>query len=672
MRSICAGATFVVACCCALGGYPAAAGEPGGYEPVQSWNAERIREILATQSVDVIVIGDSWAVGNLRARPLQTLVREVDWSAAGGLNGIFLGPATASVSDAGPYYRVQTALSTTRALGMATGDYRFVREKYEQLPLFNGIPGGALEGRVEPASVLNGHAGYVRVRIEPAALDGINFVDHGIGTLGDTTLFRFVLLAQPEVELDCVREVESGTAAQYGGGLTEHDLHALVSAQEAGPMEEFRVDTVAPPFESALTMTLWPPDNQLPSGNPVQYISLRQCGILAADENGAPAPSGVTIRALADPSYQLASLADDQESTQQQQKRYTTAQLRAWLKATRVRDHALVLVHFAVEDLSPASMRQTLATALDRLEEVLPESGYQSFCVVPFAMAHMVAGETYDVSMTRALEWNGAFLAEARARPATVAYLNLVSLAGGFMLVDGWRGFGDEQGETIPPDNQQLWQQWLRDHGYDQFALWDGTIVDLSALPTFFESARIHLNGMPAATFFYRALWWAEAQYGVTNPALLTTLTMIRGSVISGGIEDLRESDDARLRTRSVFGFTALEPNIMELRLEAESESASASSIAVRIESRAAAVGASARVRLRNWGTGGLETIAVFPLAQSERNHVIDGIPGSPYVRDSAEADLELSLRHSAIVTFSAAGFDSYLDCIKVGVRPPE
>jgi len=660
--------------CPSEGGSPTNPGDGSNeYEPVPSWNVERARELLATDSFDIIFIGDSWSVPHLRNRPMLTFAREVDFAEYGGLNGLFLGAVNAGMSDAGQFYRVQTGLSTNRPLGLSTGDYRYVREKYFDPPVYNGIPvGGVLEGRVDTTTTLAGNAGYCRISLDQSNMVGVNFAKAPLGQIGESTVFRFILVSEPDHGADLIQFVEAGTSSTYGGDLTPFDLHNLVEDQAAEVMKDFALTALVAPFTGARTMTLWPQDNLLPGGDPIRYITLRNCGILAADAQGGPLQDGTTLRALADSSYSLISLASDTPSSEEAPKRYTTAEVLAWMKATKVKRNALVFLHFAVENGDQSEINAQLSDSLDRLESVLPQAGYEEFCIIPIAMAHMITGRDYDTSMQRVREWNAEFLAAARARPQTTAFVNLLALSGGFMMVDGWRGQGDDQGLTIPPDNQENWQNWMREHGFDEFELWDGTIVDLSAMPTLFDGGRLHLNGTnssAAAAFFYRALLWNEILFGITSPAQLSAFTIVRGSLVSGGLDQLLASDDEWLRTRSALGFSALEPNLLELRIEAETDVPAAVAVAIRIESRINSPGGTARLRLRRWASGVFEQVHQYAIGQAELTEVVDGLPADRYVRESAAADIELSVRHAVMVTFSINGFDSFFDTVQLGVK---
>lgn len=136
------------------------------------------------------------------------------------------------------------------------------------------------------------------------------------------------------------------------------------------------------------------------------------------------------------------------------------------------------------------------------------------------------------------------------------------------------------------------------------------------------------------------------------------------GSIISGNVDSLRQSDDQVLRTRSVFGFTALEPNIMELVIAFDAGVASANELTILIESRINNTSGTSRVRLRNWSTSAFQLIATHTITNTETVEVFSGINPTNFLRAS-DRRVELSVRHSVIATFTALGFDSFFDHVR-------
>jgi len=150
-------------------------------------------------------------------------------------------------------------------------------------------------------------------------------------------------------------------------------------------------------------------------------------------------------------------------------------------------------------------------------------------------------------------------------------------------------------------------------------------------------------------------------------PADLTDFQRVFGTIISGDINSLRTSDNNFLRMRSQPGFTAQEPNIIDGRIFFNTAVKSPTSLAYTFEGRLNQAGGVVTIRLRNRNTNGLDIIAQFPIGNSEITRNFCDIDATLYV-DSG-GDIESRLRHSAIATFSASGFDSFTDFTGIGVN---
>src|SRR5690606_15348404 len=79
---------------------------------------------------------------------------------------------------------------------------------------------------------------------------------------------------------------------------------------------------------------------------------------------------------------------------------------------------------------------------------------------------------------------------------------------------------------------------------------WSVAMTDQFVLISALGSGQI-----PGQAFFYDRS--APPSFSVED------YTVTVGTAVSGGVEELQESDDEYARARSVFGFTALEPNVV-------------------------------------------------------------------------------------------------------------
>jgi hypothetical protein len=133
-------------------------------------------------------------------------------------------------------------------------------------------------------------------------------------------------------------------------------------------------------------------------------------------------------------------------------------------------------------------------------------------------------------------------------------------------------------------------------------------------------------------------------------------------------LSDLEESDDSRLRGRSTFGFSATEANVLDLVVGARADVADPEWMDLVVESRLNTPNGTTRLRLRNWSTGSLEQVHVYSIGTAETAEVVRDIAAANRVRPS-DGRIELSIRQVVITTFSAAGFDTFVDDVGIGLR---
>jgi hypothetical protein len=174
-----------------------------------------------------------------------------------------------------------------------------------------------------------------------------------------------------------------------------------------------------------------------------------------------------------------------------------------------------------------------------------------------------------------------------------------------------------------------------------------------------------HVNGGSAVQ---STAWIDNIALVLVSPAELTDVAVAFGSLVSGGLQDLIDSDDAWLRTRSIPGFTAEEANLMELRVGAVTTVQSPSTLDLALEGRISQPGGSVRVRFRNWNTNAFVQIHQYPIGFTEAVESIEDIVATNYVRAS-DGRIEVSMRHSVFATFSVLGFDSYTDQVAISVQ---
>jgi len=153
-----------------------------------------------------------------------------------------------------------------------------------------------------------------------------------------------------------------------------------------------------------------------------------------------------------------------------------------------------------------------------------------------------------------------------------------------------------------------------------------------------------------------------------TSPADLTGFEVTTGAVLGGGLDELRASDDAHLRTRSGFGQTFVDLHNMTMTVDAVTAVDSATSIDVAIEARIDEPSGSARASLRNWTTGEFDVIGAYPIDDADQIQTFEGLDASQYV-DSSGGAIELRTRHVVFVPFFAFTFESFIDHIEITVE---
>jgi hypothetical protein len=153
-----------------------------------------------------------------------------------------------------------------------------------------------------------------------------------------------------------------------------------------------------------------------------------------------------------------------------------------------------------------------------------------------------------------------------------------------------------------------------------------------------------------------------------STPAPLTDFTVAFGTLLSGTLADLVESDDFRVRIRSRFGFTAGEANVLELRIGAMTTAQNSLALDITVEGRLNQTGGTSKLRLRNWSTNAFQLVHQYPIGSAEIVETIEGVDATNRVRIT-DGRIELSIRQSVLVTFSASGFISGTDQVVISVR---
>lgn len=167
--------------------------------------------------------------------------------------------------------------------------------------------------------------------------------------------------------------------------------------------------------------------------------------------------------------------------------------------------------------------------------------------------------------------------------------------------------------------------------------------------------------GTPIASRGLAAVTPGDPSCGAAD---LTDVKVILGSQLGGDLDDLRTSDDSYFVVNSTFGFSALEPELMELRAGFMNTEQNVSRVDITIETRISEPAGFGRARLRNWLNNQVETIGEYGTINSDRTVEFVNLDGSKYIR-AGDGRIELTVRQWVIATFSALGFDSRFDLLQ-------
>lgn len=158
-----------------------------------------------------------------------------------------------------------------------------------------------------------------------------------------------------------------------------------------------------------------------------------------------------------------------------------------------------------------------------------------------------------------------------------------------------------------------------------------------------------------------RGIFLAE----VRLPVVFDSLQVPHGTIVSGGIEDIRESDDAHLQIQSEFHFDVREANRLEVRLSGDVDRESPVSLDITFEGRLDNPDGIVSIRLRNWNTGEFDQVHQFALHMNEIVETIEGIDPTNYIR-AGDGRIEVSVKQVVVAPFTASGFRSFIDQVKV------
>ncbi|GIV02873.1 MAG: hypothetical protein KatS3mg015_1703 [Fimbriimonadales bacterium] len=151
-------------------------------------------------------------------------------------------------------------------------------------------------------------------------------------------------------------------------------------------------------------------------------------------------------------------------------------------------------------------------------------------------------------------------------------------------------------------------------------------------------------------------------------PAEIREVTVLEGQLLSGGIPELRHSDDSYLVTRAKVTGQVSQPHLMRLRLGATTRRLNPDTIEIRVEGRITDVSAQTTLFLRDWVTDDLVAVSQYPMTMEENARTFTVPNASRFIR-SGDGRIELEVRQIVFFPFTLGGFQTYFDQIEIHAR---
>lgn len=136
------------------------------------------------------------------------------------------------------------------------------------------------------------------------------------------------------------------------------------------------------------------------------------------------------------------------------------------------------------------------------------------------------------------------------------------------------------------------------------------------------------------------------------------------GTLLEGNADSLRTSDDVYLRARSSFGFTALEPNLVNLQVGMLLDGPRPTTFDLNVESRINHTSGTQTIRVRRWSDAFNVVVAQNTIGNTDQTAHVAGLDASVYVRES-DGRVDVQVRHVVLATFTALGFQSFFDLVE-------
>ncbi len=148
--------------------------------------------------------------------------------------------------------------------------------------------------------------------------------------------------------------------------------------------------------------------------------------------------------------------------------------------------------------------------------------------------------------------------------------------------------------------------------------------------------------------------------------APLESFTVKDGTLLSGTIARLEQSDNQRMKVASEFlgGDPAYR---MTLEITLDSTVVDPELLDVLVESKITENGGTAKIYLRNWTLGKWVRVKRYGIGTEEQIKEILGLDAADYIK--ANGEIKVRIRHESPTALLGGGFDSEIDHVQVTVR---
>lgn len=230
--------------------------------------------------------------------------------------------------------------------------------------------------------------------------------------------------------------------------------------------------------------------------------------------------------------------------------------------------------------------------------------------------------------------------------------------------------------ELFAVDDQGMLISLRGDNGINVFE----TGSNIASTSTVDNIELVHVRNLQAGNYVLRVRrmndslgeWEAAVAWfippAVSETADLVDLTLLDGTIISGGLPEMESSDDTFLITEARVTGEVHQPHLLRMQVGAVTAVQNPDTIDLTLESRITDIEATVWLFLRDWNTGDMVQVDQFMIGMQEEVHQVTVPDAGRFVRTS-DGRIELEIKKIVFFPFTLSGFNSLIDHVRVGVR---